>query len=168
MAIIATVGGSTSNSYGTEAEADAYFVDHPSFDAWDASTDQVAMLIHATRLLEQFDWIGDPATTTQALAWPRVTNDFYDLAHDEFPFDDDVIPPKLKYAQFEAALWLVESGGVAVAAGTVSEMQIGSSVKVKYAAGSSGVFTDTSVDPSRFPTTAARYLKGLRLVNVLA
>jgi hypothetical protein len=164
MALDATVGGVNANSYATRAEADTYFTNHPLFDTWDAiiDADQEALLIHATRLLDQFDYIGDVATTTQALQWPRIENDLYEVT-----FANNVIPPKLKYAEFEAALWLQTSGGVAVAAGTVSELDIGSSVKVKYSAGSSA-FVDTSVDPQGFPTGAARFLKGLRIINVLA
>ena len=165
MAIDASIGGVAANSYGTRAEADAYFVNHPSFDTWDAilDADQEALMIHATRLLDQFDYIGDPATTTQALQWPRIDNDLFDIV-----WANNVIPPKLKYAEFEIALWLQQSGGVAVAAGTVSELDIGSSVKVKYSAGSSGGFVDTSVDPTGLPIQAARYLKGLRLYALLA
>jgi hypothetical protein len=162
MPIDATVGGVASNSYGTEAEADTYFTDHPSFDAWDAATDQVAMLIYATRLLEDLDYIGDRATTTQALEWPRIENDLY-----EVPFAANVIPPKLKYAQFETALWVVQSGGVAVAAGTLTSLKIGKSIEAGYSAGSSAS-VDTTVGPSGLPTRAEKYLKGLRLIPVLA
>lgn len=78
------------------------------------------------------------------------------------------IPFVIKQATAELALALLASGGEAVAAGTVSELQIGSSVKVKYAASSSGEVLDTSVDWSGLPIQAARFLKGLRLMPVLA
>jgi len=165
MSIDATVGGVAANSYALRSEADTYFANHPSFDTWDAilDADQEALMIHATRLLDQLDYVGDRATTTQALEWPRIDNDTYDIV-----WANNVIPPKLKYAEFEIALWLQASGGVAVAAGTVSELDIGSSVKVKYATGSSGAVVDTSVDPTGLPIQAARFLKGLRLYSVLA
>ena len=81
------------------------------------------------------------------------------------------IPAPIKQATFETALWLLQTGGsgVAVAAGDVSSLKIGNSVEVKYAATSStGEINDTSVDDTGFPVSAARFLKGLRLIPVLA
>lgn len=76
------------------------------------------------------------------------------------------IPFPIKQATAELALALLAAGGEAVAAGTVSELQIGKSVKAKFATGEAVV--DTSVDSSGLPIQAARFLKGLRLYSVLA
>jgi hypothetical protein len=162
MAIDASVGGVSSNSYATLAEFDAYFLNHPSFDIWDAYVDQEAVAVHATRLLDQLNYVGDKATTTQALEWPRIDNDLYDIS-----WANNVIPPKLKMAEFETALWLINTGGVAVAAGTLTSLKVGTEVVAGYSAGSSAQ-ADTSVDSSGIPITASRFLKGLRLLTVLA
>lgn len=80
----------------------------------------------------------------------------------------NLIPIPIKNAQCELALALLAAGGEAAAAGTISSLKIGHSVEIGYASGSSGEFVDTSVDSSGLPIQAARFLKGLRLVNVLA
>jgi hypothetical protein len=87
----ATVGGATSNSYLTHAEANAYFESRvPLAPPWIASG-QEAVLIMATRTLDALaqpwktlfpgpppyyrvrrQWTGLPATSVQRLAWPRV------------------------------------------------------------------------------------------------
>lgn len=92
--IIATVGGSTSNSYETLAEANTYFDERvPLATPWVASGDgSIRALIMATRVLNMMSvphktlrkgcdcnyyytsrqWTGQPASATQRLAWPRV------------------------------------------------------------------------------------------------
>lgn len=177
--LVSTVGSPLANSYVSLLQADTYFAGRANSSDWfDAnSSDKEMALISATRLLDQFDYTGIPVTvldtdieagysesaTPQALKWPRVANDDGDLIRN---YVTTVIPPPIQWAQCETALWLIQTAGTAVAAGTVSEMQIGSSVKVKYASGSSAV--NTSVDFSGLPIGAARFLKGLRLINVLA
>lgn len=73
-AIDATIGGASANSYQTVAESDTYFGDRLNADAWfDASADNKARAkIMATRRLNRENWYGERATTTQALAWPRI------------------------------------------------------------------------------------------------
>lgn len=132
MALDATVGGASANSYVTVAEADAYFADRPFSETWSglSAGEKEASLITATRTIEAkitedwskkelpqdatirvlsdlkgdtecyLVWKGIPATTTQALGFPRsgLTNARGgDLA-------DDVIPNQLKDFQCEVAL----------------------------------------------------------------
>lgn len=175
--LVSTAGSATANSYSSLLQADTYFAGRLNSSDWfDAnSSDKEAALITATSILDQFDYVGIPITvldtniedgysesvTPQALKWPRVMNTDGDLIRN---YIVTVIPPPIRWAQCETALWLLQTNVGAVAAGTVSELQIGSSVKVKYSAGS----LDTSVDNAGLPIQAARMLKGLRLVNVLA
>lgn len=166
MAIVATSGAANANSYVTLVEAEAFLDNRIGSDEWFTSSLQEQALIQACFILDQFDYIGDRATTTQALEWPRVINDEYELGHDTFPYGATVIPPKLKNAQCEIAFWLVQTGGI-VAAGTIDSMTIGDDVQIKYASGSSASVT-ASVDITGIPLQAARFLKGLRLINVLA
>lgn len=92
--IIATPGDPTANSYLTLAEAQAYWDTKLFTDAWDASPDQEAALILATRTLNAIltprreynlavgavmayfetgpTWTGLIASNTQALPWPRT------------------------------------------------------------------------------------------------
>lgn len=72
--IITTVGGSTSNSYISLADAQTLFFDlRLDAGAWlDASEeDKVRALIMAAKRLNRENWLGERVTTTQKLAWPR-------------------------------------------------------------------------------------------------
>ena len=111
MAIDATVGGANANSYGTEAEADAYFEGRLNSDAYvNATTEtQERALRTATSFLDaRVNWIGeiDDQETPQALAWPRV----YEETDTQIEVLGEVIPGDLKTAQFELALYLLNSG----------------------------------------------------------
>lgn len=119
--IDATVGGASSNSYETYAEANAYFDERiPIVPPWVTSGNE-AYLITATRLLDNFAqpyktffppqgsspayyrvrprWTGQPATATQRLAWPRIG--MFDANGNEIP--SNVIPQALKDAESEFA-----------------------------------------------------------------
>lgn len=113
----ATVGGNTSNSYCTVAEADAYFDASLWTDDWTgATTDtKTVALIMATRLLDsKYDWAGNQTTLTdqpsvgagQRLRWPRSgVLDADGLG----TIDDDVLPRQLKEATAEFAKQLLVS-----------------------------------------------------------
>jgi len=118
---IATPGAADANSYATLLEAAAYFTDRlPLVPSWSAVADQTAALIMATRVLDLMSvarrtlriskdgtkyfytsraWTGAPATTTQALAWPRIG--MYDLNGNLIA--STVIPQMLKNAECELA-----------------------------------------------------------------
>ncbi|MBA2707805.1 MAG: hypothetical protein H0U59_08395 [Gemmatimonadaceae bacterium] len=76
LVIDATVGGAASNSYATQAAADSHALASvgPSAAAWGLkSADQKAQaLISATLEIDALPFIGERATTIQALEWPRV------------------------------------------------------------------------------------------------
>jgi hypothetical protein len=82
MAITVTVEDGTgiagANAYASIADSDTYFETRPRSDAW-LSTDadvKAQLLIHATRVLDvSVLWDGDPLSSTQALAFPRVIED---------------------------------------------------------------------------------------------
>lgn len=172
MPLNAQAGSASANSYGTLSEAVLYFsTQHPIPEKWVLAQSferENALLTAALDMDGRIDYVGDKATTTQSMEWPRIINDTYELIDDEFPFDDDEIPLKLKYAQFEWALYHLASTAATVAAGTVDTLKIGSSVEVKYAAGSAGATTDTTVDSYGVPIKAARHLRGMRIIPVLA
>lgn len=107
MALDATVGGANSNSYSTEAEADAYMATRLHASVWSSATsaDKVAVLIWATRLLDQLSWQGAKASEAQALRWPRSGV----VDRDGYSVDDDIIPQDLKDACAEYALSLLST-----------------------------------------------------------
>jgi hypothetical protein len=161
MAIIATVGGTTSNSYGTLAEAEAYFLNRLDTEDWDDAeqAEQEQALIQATLQLDELDYIGQPATDTQALKWPRVDDDVFALV-----WGETEIPPKLKLAEFELALSLLDSEGAGTTA-PVSSLKIGSSVQVSY---DTSLALAAAVDSAGTTMDVVRLLRGLRLPTILA
>jgi len=98
--ITATVGSASANSYLTIAAADTIAESMLGTLAWTtATTDQkTRALITATRGLDTLDWIGDRATTTQALDWPRT-----DASCGGIDYPDDEIPESVEYATFDLA-----------------------------------------------------------------
>lgn len=116
----ATVGGATSNSYETVAEAQAYYDTRTEVAGWE-NGDQDILLMMATRVLDAMSrplrtyvsankgeaayfitrktWTGAPATTTQKLAWPRTG--MYDANGNAIA--SNVIPQDLKDALAELA-----------------------------------------------------------------
>lgn len=107
LTIDATVGGSSSNSYTTLAEAETYMDSRLHTSEWDsaASADKNKALAMATRILDNnFEWIGSKATESQSLRWPRYGA--YD--RDGWFIDSDVIPGDLKEATAEMAFRLLQ------------------------------------------------------------
>lgn len=96
--IDATVGGASANSYVSLAEALAYYETIHWFEAtWTGLADDTARtqrLIEAARALEVYDYTGGKVAETQALSFPRSTQD-----------DTAIIPPEVKQAQLEVLLY---------------------------------------------------------------
>lgn len=108
-AIDATVGGATSNSYATAAQADAYHEAHVSGATWAAATDdqKCRALVQATRHLDAYvEWDGYASSTTQALAWPRTG--LYD-PNTQAALSSAALPDELIWATAEQARWLLTS-----------------------------------------------------------
>lgn len=103
----ATVGGASSNSYITQANADAYFVNRLYSDSYDDATsgNKDAALIWATALLDTLcDWEGGIVTETQALAFPR--NGIVDK--EGRAYSTTAIPAPITTATCELALALLQ------------------------------------------------------------
>lgn len=106
-----TVGGSSSNSYVTQAEADTYFVDRYDSTVWDALTDaqKENALITAVKQIDQLDFLGSRYGTDvegdddyQRLEFPRsYTTDIDGNA---------IVPIEVKEAQYEQAFHIVSYG----------------------------------------------------------
>jgi hypothetical protein len=113
MALVATVGGATSNSYGTRAEANAYFQlgMHPKSLTWFNLADEAKdeYLVLATAQIDALPIKGakyDTAMTSgvpdQRLKFPRGAD-----------YDDSTsyIPAAVKQATYEQSVWLAQGGG---------------------------------------------------------
>ena len=107
MALDASVGTSTSNSYLTEVEADAYFDNRlHGTSRWSALSDKEPALISMTNLLDWYcKFKGSQTSTTQALKWPRTGV----ILPDGTTLDDDIIPTNVKNAVCELVLSSISS-----------------------------------------------------------
>lgn len=103
-AIIATPGAPDANSYLTLQEAQAYADgDIDAVEWYAASTDQkTRALLTATRNLDLVGFVGERATSTQALAWPRKN-----FTTTEKTYAAGEIPAEIKIATWQLANSLV-------------------------------------------------------------
>lgn len=106
MAIDATVGGASANSYVTIAEADAYFEARANSSLWSPLTDaeKEPYLVTAARRNDTEAYRGAKTEQAQALQFPRTNI----IDEDGRSVDDDVIPDRVKRAQMEAAYAILE------------------------------------------------------------
>lgn len=99
MALTATIGGATSDTYATMAQYQAYALNYYNVTITD-DADSEAHLRQAARYLDNgYTWAGYPTNQTQALAWPRYVN----ILVDGWPVDSDTIPQAILDAQCEMA-----------------------------------------------------------------
>lgn len=147
--IIATVGGATTNSYVTLAEAELYFETLPAVAAWVAATNDAKnrLLITAARVLDscvQFN--GYKADNAQAMQWPRAeardpnqsgytlpgAGSSLDLGY----FAADAIPKGIKDAQCEMARFLLASNRTDDPQGTgIREFELTGTLRVAFESG---------------------------------
>lgn len=131
VAIIADVGGATSNSYVTLAEADTYFASRLYTTDWDNASvdDKSKALITATARIDQEKFYGERETSTQALAFPRTGLGYLDGI-----YLDGIIPTQLKEATYELAKYMlsVDMSKPSVDTGTQKKVKVGS-IEVEYA-----------------------------------
>ncbi|MFP1634092.1 DnaT-like ssDNA-binding protein [Zhengella sp. ZM62] len=142
MALDATIGGASADTYGTVAEADAYFLARgvSSWTGTDAAKE--AALIKAATYLDNVyrgRWKGRALTMTQARAWPRgwVVN------AEGYAVDPNTIPTQVKNAQFEAALLLI--------GGTSLEATIDRAVKSETVGPISVTYMDGATLEAQYP-----------------
>lgn len=115
MAIDATPGGSSSDSFVDVAGADAYHATRLHNSEWTAAdtTTKESALKWATRLLDQKAWVGLKTDSAQALRWPRGS--VFD--RDGIQITGSDIPQFLKDATAEQAFELIK-GDTTGATGT--------------------------------------------------
>lgn len=175
IAINATVGSASANSYLTLNDAQAIIdglVEDGDVAAWaSATTDQKNRALYtATQRLDRERFLGARVTDTQALQWPRTgvrkPDTYINTYAVGFPFrittdyyTDTEIPEQIKYAQVVLAVYLNNNkDGMAL-----SGLEDYKSVTI----GSLSVTTAGASSPAsgadRIPPLYERYLTGLRI-----
>lgn len=121
--LVATVGGSTSNSYITQADAQTYLDGRLDVAEWTsaATADKDRALIMATYRLEQEEFPGTKVSTAQALKWPRYGT--YD--DDGDGYDNDEIPTPIEHACCELAVALLKKPDLLADSGLEPFKQVG-------------------------------------------
>lgn len=105
MALVTTIGGASSDSYGTLAAYQTYAANMGWTLSGVDATDEQNLRRAAQALDRNFTFIGTRQYQTQALAWPRVVTDLVK----DWPIDTDTIPQDIIDAQFELA-YLIQGG----------------------------------------------------------
>lgn len=116
VTVDATVGGASSNSFVTVAEADAYLEARLNSAAWTGDTAKKQAVIEATRELNRLDWAGQRVDTTQALSWPRDEVEDPDSPTLGEYVDNTIVPLRVKEATYELALEFLRAGTTDLAA----------------------------------------------------
>lgn len=105
MALDTTIGGASSDSYGTLAAYQAY----GAAFGWTLSgvdaTDEVNLRLARRYLDTAYVWKGTKVSTSQALEWPRLISGYVE----GFPVSSETIPQAVIEAQFEMA-YLLQGG----------------------------------------------------------
>ena len=117
VTVVATAGASNANSYLTVAQADDLANLYLGTLSWAAATtdNKGRALIMATRYLDELRWIGEKASTTQALLWPRT-----DAECGDWSYTSAEIPQPIKQATFDLAEALLGDGTLLSGTGTGS------------------------------------------------
>jgi len=161
-----TVGLSTSNSYVSVEYADAFFAASINSSGWPTvELQKEAALQEATRVLdEQFSWIGQIATETQALAWPRSGA----VDPEGRPIAVDAIPKRVADATCSLALFLIQNGGVSKSGMNVKGLKVGP-IDLKFESNETIVGTPPYIVQmlSKFGYYNGYTLSGVRSVDVI-
>jgi hypothetical protein len=161
IAIVATVGGASANSFVTVAVADAYLEMRRNASAWnddDVDDDKMQALCEATRELSAIAWQGSRVTSTQALAWPRSGAVNPDGTCSGEYYDEAVIPQRIKDATCELALEFLKAGTTDLAAASSTD-----GIKEKTV----DVLTTVYADPSQRAQGLARFPRVMKLIGPL-
>ncbi len=106
MALDATVGTDTANSYVTEDEAEVYMDDRAYTSAWTTFADKSKVLITSSSFIDWYlKFKGTKTTSVQSMQWPRIDV----IRPDGSSVDSTIIPREVKVAVFELALSSLES-----------------------------------------------------------
>jgi len=105
MAIVTTIGGSTTNSYITVAEYSAYADNFGWVIGNDASAHEDQLRRATVYINRVYNFVGDTQYQFQSMAWPRLTTQLIE----GWSINPDTVPQDIKDAQAELA-FLVHGG----------------------------------------------------------
>jgi hypothetical protein len=106
MAIDASIGTITANSYVTEEEAEAYFAERSHSSKWSVVAEKEPFLITCSRMLDwNLTFLGVKTSDVQSMQFPRSGILF--ASGNEYP--SDIIPNEVKFAVFELILSFLSS-----------------------------------------------------------
>jgi hypothetical protein len=113
------------NSYVTLEEAEAFYLQRLGSDAWtDASaSDREAALVTATTLLDNMRWNGVAVSSSQTLCFPR-TIEYFDTRLG-YTVNVTGVPKRVKDAQLELTLHLLENPGILQASTSIESIKVG-------------------------------------------
>ena len=116
VAIVATVGSASANSFVTLAETTTYMSGRLNSTLWDAATtdSQNRALVEATREISVQNYTGRRSDTVQALSWPRWAAPNPDSPVG-FLFDTNIVPQRVKDATMELANQFIVAGTTDIA-----------------------------------------------------
>lgn len=100
------------NSYVEMADADTYFDNRIDSANWFDLSDEIKeqALITATSMVDDNPWIGSAVSSSQALAWPRNSANYYDSRMGtSISIANDEVPTRVKTAVYEQAIHLVNN-----------------------------------------------------------
>jgi hypothetical protein len=153
MAIDATPGGASADSFISLADADAYHSTdqiHTNV-AWSAlsTASKEAALKMATRIIDTMSFLGQRVSISQALSWPRQFALF-----DGIYLDATTVPDRVQWATAELANWLAVEDRAAPSAGNkLSRVAVGS-IEVEFRQTAAGILSD-------MPDTVVKFLRPL-------
>jgi len=141
------------NSYGTIAEANAYFEDRLDVNAWTVANDTVKSqaLVTAANLLNDYNWVGTAISDSQLLAFPREGS-YFDPRLGLTVSLSGLIPSRIVNSSYELAYHLLNNDGLLDNTGTLKDLQVGS------------ISLNIRTDPDIIPSIVKKLIKPL-LVN---
>ena len=141
------------NSYGTIAEANAYFEDRLDVAAWAKADETIKSqaLVTASALLNDYNWVGTAISDSQLLAFPRVGS-YFDPRLGLAVSLTSAIPTRVTNASYELAYHLLNNDGVLDSTGTLKDITVGS------------ISLNIRTDPETVPSIVRKLIKPL-LVN---
>lgn len=144
LVLVSTPGAADANTYASKAEADVIAEELYPVPGWTAvpAPTQYRALVAATRQLDLFPWIGEKATDTQALDWPRRGT----------PFGELEIPAAVKRATCRLAIWMADQQGdpASTTGASITSFSFGSEMSVTRNPGSASrlvEFIDAQIRP---------------------
>lgn len=106
MAIVTTIGGTTTNSYITVAEFEAFWTERNVNLAHSTAAKESELVKAADYINRTYDFVGERQYRYQTMAWPRLTGI---MLVKDWPIDPDTVPQDIKDAQAELA-YIINQG----------------------------------------------------------